>query len=132
MNSNAELITMLLVLLFVALPVYVLFHQFVLRYVVTYRLTNRSVLVMLLWGVPIFRISYRRIEEMKVGADWPESLRDIVVWNFCNRLYGGSGCVLIRRKWGFTAAISPDDPEGFVQELRRRAHQGTGEWPLVS
>ncbi len=70
MNSTAEL-NMLLVLLFVALPLYVLFYQFGLRYVITYRLTNRSVLIMLFWVVPIFCISYRRIKEMKVGADWP-------------------------------------------------------------
>jgi hypothetical protein len=131
MNSTAEL-SMFLVVIFVALPAYVLFYQFGLRYVITYRLTNRSILIMLFWVVPIFRISYPRIQEIKVGADWPESLRDIIVWNFCNRLYGRSGCVVIHRKQGLTAAISPDDPEGFVQELRRRAHQGTGEWPLVT
>jgi hypothetical protein len=131
MNSTAEL-NMLLVLLFVALPVYVLFYQFGLRYVITYRLTNGSVLIMLFWVVPIFRISYRRIKEMKVRADWPESLRDIVVWNFCNRLYGRQGCVLINRKRGLTAAISPDDPEEFVRQLRERAHQRSGQWPLVS
>lgn len=123
---------MLLVLLVLGVLASVLFYQFGLRYVITYRLTNKSVLIMLFWVVPIFRISYRRIKGIKVAAGWPESLRDIIFWNFCNRLYARSGCVVIHRKWGLTAAISPDDPEGFVQELRRRVHWQTGEWPSAS
>jgi hypothetical protein len=38
---------------------------------------------------------------------------------------------VIHRKWGLTAAITPDDQEEFVREVRRRVYQETGEWPLA-
>ena len=37
-----------------------------------------------------------------------------------------------RRMWGLPIVISPDDPDEFLHELRQRAHQRTGKWPLVS
>lgn len=129
---DATVLDMLLVLLIVLVPACVLFYQFGMRYVISYRLTNTSVLVMLLWAVPIFRISYRRIQEIRVPGR-VEAPSDLAPLNFGNRLWGRPGySVLIRRKWGLPVLISPDDPEKFLHELRQRAHQRTGEWLLVS
>jgi len=87
---------------------------------------------MLLWVVPIFRISYRRIKEIRVPGR-VESPSDFIPLNFGNRVWGRPGySILIRRKWGLPVVLSPDDPEEFVRQLRERAHQRTGEWPLVS
>ena len=129
---DATLLNMLLVLFLVVVPASVLFYQFAMRYVISYRLTNRSVLIMLLWVVPIFRISYRHIQEIRVPGR-VESPSDLIPLNFCNRLWGRPGySVLIRRKWGLPVLVSPDDPDEFLHELRQRAHQRTGEWLLVS
>ena len=127
MNSTAELIYSILILLLLALVL-----QFGLRYAITYRLTRRSILVVLFRVVPISRTPYERIREVS-GPWWhAESLGDLFAVKFGNRVYARGGSVLIRRKWALSIVLSPDDPEEFIRELRERAHQRTGKWPLVS
>lgn len=106
-----------------------LVQQFVLRHILTYRITEDNVQVMLFGAVPVSTTSYSRIKEIS-QITWGEAWRYPHAWRCANRLNGPF--VLIHRKWGLPVAISPDDPEKFIRELRQRAHERTGQWPWVS
>lgn len=131
MESPTELVFWFMILLFVVLPVTLLVNG-LLRSLLSYRFTDKNLLIVVFGMVPIFRISYQHITNIKSRADWPESLRDFFPPNFCNKLYPRQGVTLIRRRRGLSVVICPDDPDGFVRELRQRVHQRTGEWPPAS
>lgn len=106
-----------------------LLQHFVLRHILTYQLTEGSVRVVLFGTVPLSSTSYGRIEEIR-QVTWAEAWRYPHAWRAANRLNGPF--VLIHRKWGLPVVITPEDPDGFVRELRERVYHETGEWPLVS
>jgi hypothetical protein len=120
-------------LILVAVPLLLVFFEIGYRYILTYRLTDTSVLIVLFGLLPVFRVRYDSIEEVKMipfSEFWKAAFKYQHVLKFGNRILGGG--VLIRRKRKFPVMISPDDAEEFVREVRRRTYQGTGEWPLVS
>ena len=104
-------------------------QQFVMRHVLTYRFTEDSVQAVLFGSVPVSITSYDRIEEVR-QVSWAEAFLYPHAWRAANRLNGPF--LVILRKWGLPVAISPEDPEGFARELRRRVFQQTGRLPLGS
>ena len=108
----------------------------VLRHSIRYRFADTGLWILWIFWIPRFRISYSRIKEIEMAFDreWYRTPGDLFPLAFFNKWYGygeGEG-VRIRRKKGRPVLLSPDDPEEFVQELRRRVYEKTGEWPLVS
>jgi hypothetical protein len=120
-----------ILLLVVALPLVYLAFQYGGRLLIHYRLTDRSLLVLLFWIVPVSRTRYETVEEIRAPPRAP-SLRDAVVLRLPNRLWNPVGTILILRKGMLPLQITPGDPKAFVQELRRGVYEETGRWPLVS
>jgi hypothetical protein len=116
-------------ILFVALVL--LFYQFGMRYVLTYRFTDEDVRAVLFGVVPVSVRRYRFITEVH-ATSFPE-MRFSLSWRIPNRI-SYQGVVILSRGsllWG-AVLYTPDDPEGFARELRRRVYQQTGRLPLGS
>ncbi len=73
--------------------------------------------------VPVLRVSYERIEQVRV-VPFGEARRYVLAVHAGYRL--GGPVVLIRWKRGLPVLVTPDDAERFVQELRERVYQKTG------
>jgi hypothetical protein len=111
----------------IAFAAFLLFFQFGMRYVITYRLTNRRLEVRLLGFLPVSMTSYDLITEVSIndylkGFFWPR------IW-MVNRLVGSF--VVISRS-GLPLVVSPEKPREFTRELSLHVQEWTGEWPLVS
>lgn len=121
---------------FVAVVVIVvLSYQFGLRYVLTYRLTEEDVRAVLFGVVPLSVRKYRFITEVRVPS-FLEGNFITLAWRVPNRLITVRAVTIFSRgnESLFFGAVmyTPDDPEGFARELRRRVFQQTGHLPLGS
>ena len=94
------------------------------RYIFNYRLTDTSVQAVLFGKVAVFRVSYERIEQVRV-ISFGEALRHVLGVHAGNRL-GGPGVLICRR--GFPVLVTPNDPEEFAGDLQRRVYERTGQW----
>jgi hypothetical protein len=106
-----------------------LFAGFVLRRILSYRLTDGSVQVVFFGSRPVSTTSYDRIEEVR-QITWAEVWRCLHARRAANRLNGPF--VMIHTKGGLPVVISPANPGEFIRELRQRAYQRTGELLPVS
>src|SRR5215211_554081 len=118
-------------LLVVALPLVYLAFQYGGRLLIHYRLTNRSLLVLIFWIIPVSRTRYEIVEEIRAPPR-TASPRDAIALRLPNRLWSPWGTVLILRKGLLPLQITPGDPKAFVKALRRGVYEETGRWPLVS
>ena len=113
----------------------VLFYQFGLRYVLTYRLTDEDVRAVLFGIVPLSVRKYRFITEVHTTS-FLEGDFFTLAWRVPNRLITARVVTIFSRgseSLFFGAVLyTPDDPEGFARELRRRVYQQTGRLPLGS
>jgi len=111
----------------------VLVYQFGLRYVLSYRLTDEDVRAVLFGVVPLSVRRYEFITEVYTASFL--EMQFAWVWPVQNRLTG-RGVMIFRR--GSERLIcgaglyTPDEPEGFARELRRRVFRQTGQLPLGS
>jgi hypothetical protein len=118
---------------FVVGPLFFVFLQFGYRYVLTYRLTDRSVSITLFGLLPIFCIRYDTIEELERISAQEATFK---YWHpgrgaaYGNRFFGK--IILVRRKGKRPVLLTPDDAEEFMQEVRQRVYQHTGQLPLGS
>jgi hypothetical protein len=105
----------------------VLFYQFGLRYVLTYRLTDEDVRAVLFGVVPLSVRRYRFITEVYTASFL--EMQFAWVWPVQNRLTGRGVMIFSRGSESlfFGAALyTPDEAEGFARELRLRVFQQTG------
>ncbi len=108
--------------LFVA--VVLLFYQFGLRYVLTYRLTDKAVQAVLFRVIPVSSTRYEDVEEIRHVSFW-EALLYAHAWKASNKLLTGP-IVLIHRRRHLPVLITPDEADEFVHKVRHRVHQQTG------
>jgi hypothetical protein len=109
-----------------------LFLQFGWRYVLTYRLTDEDVRAVLFGVMPVSVRRYRYITEVRTNSFFDGDFFTLA-WSVPNRLTA-RGVVIFSKGsiiWG-AVYYTPDDPEGFARELRRRVFQQTGRLPLGS
>ncbi len=114
---------------FVGVPLVLLFLQFGLRYVITYRLTDTSLQITLLGLLPIVRIRYDSVQELK-RISLREATFNFPPWrgsDYRNRIFGNA--VLVVRKRKRPVLLSPDDAEEFMREVGRRVYGQTGRLP---
>ena len=106
-----------------------LFYQFGMRYVLTYRLTDTDVRAVLFRVVPVSVRRYESITEVHTTYSTPFTL----AWRVQNRLIGHGVIVFSTDSFYFGAVLyTPDNAEGFARELRRRVYQQSGRLPLGS
>ena len=119
---------------FVVLVVLVLLlYQLGMRYVLTYRLTDEDVRAVLFGVVPVSIRRYRFITEVHTSSFFEGEFINLA-WRVPNRLITGRWVTIFSKGsllWG-AVVYTPDDPEGFARELRRRVYQATGRLPLGS
>ena len=119
---------------FVVLVVLVLLvYQVGMRYVLTYRLTDEDVRAVLFGIVPVSIRRYRYITEVHTSSLFEGEFINLA-WRVPNRLITGRWVTIFSEGsllWG-AVVYTPDDPEGFARELRRRVYQKTGRLPLGS
>jgi hypothetical protein len=113
----------------VAVAVILLFYQFGLRYVLTYRFTDRAAQVVLVRVIPLISIRYEDVEEVRHVSLW--EVLFLPAWRAGNKLFTGP-IVLIHRGRKMPVVITPDNAQRFIRELRERVYQKTGQWPLGS
>jgi hypothetical protein len=119
---------------FVVLVVLVLLvYQVGMRYALTYRLTDEDVRAVLFGVVPVSIRRYRIITEVHTTS-FLEGDFFTLAWRVPNRLITGRAVVIFSKGSLFWGAVSytPEDPEAFARELRRRVYQQTGRLPLGS
>jgi hypothetical protein len=97
-----------------------LFLQLFRLYAITYRLTDTSVQVGLLRSIPVSRTKYTLIREMRT-ISFGESLFYPFAVYWGNKLFPRSPVVIYRNYW-FPVIVTPDDPEEFAREVRRRVY----------
>jgi hypothetical protein len=114
-------------IVFVAVVLLVL--QFGARYVLTYRLTDEDVQAVLFGIAAVSLRKYQSIEEVQVMSALEALFTP--AWRVQNRVVGRA-VAIYRRRGFFPVLYTPDDPEGFARELRRRVYQQTGRLPLGS
>jgi hypothetical protein len=115
----------------IAFPIVVLLvYQFGLRYVLTYRLTDEDVRAVLFGVVPLSVRRYQFITEVYTASFL--EMQFVLTWRVTNRFTGPGVVIFSRGSSLFFKAVlyTPDDPEGFARELRRRVFQQTGRLPL--
>jgi hypothetical protein len=111
----------------------VLVYQFGVRFVLTYRLTDEDVRAVLFGVAPLSVRRYRFITEVYTASFL--EMQFAWVWPVQNRLTGRGVMIFSRGSESlFFGAVlyTPDDPDGFARELRRRVFQQTGRLPLGS
>ena len=111
----------------------VLVYQFGLRYVLSYRLTDEDVRAVLFGVVPLSVRRYEFITEVYTASFL--EMQFAWVWPVQNRLTGRGVMIFSRGSESliFGAVLyTPDEPEGFARELRRRVFRQTGQLPLGS
>ncbi len=110
------------------MAVILLFYQFGMRYVLTYRLTDEDVRAVLFGVVPVSLRKYQFITEVHTLSP----LEFTLAWRVPNRLMGHGGVIVFSKDSFFFGAVlyTPDNAEGFARELRRRVYQHTGRLPL--
>ena len=103
------------------------------RYALTYRLTDKDVRAVLFGVVPVSIRRYRFITEVHTTS-FLEGDFFTLAWRVPNRLITGRAVVIFSKGSLFWGAVSytPEDPEAFARELRRRVYQQTGRLPLGS
>jgi len=111
------MLSLILILGIVAVVVFVL--QYMWRYVFSYKLTQTSVDILLFGRIPIMRIPFDDIVEIRTvgfpGCLWAG------MTGLRNRAFGRT--VLIRRRGGVfsnSVLIAPDHADEFVREVLRR------------
>ena len=111
--------------------VYLVYHQFGLRYTLTYRLTDEDVRAVLFGVVALSVRRYQSITAVRTTSFFERYFT--LAWRVPNRLTG-RGVMIFSKGSLFWGAVfyTPDDPEGFARELRRRVYQATGRVPLGS
>jgi hypothetical protein len=116
--------------LIIVLLMYIV-YEFGMRYVLTYRLTDEDVRAVLFGVVPVSVRRYRFITEVHATSFLEGQFS--LAWPVANRLTG-RGVLAFSQGSLFWGAVryTPDDPEGFARELRRRVYQRTGQLPLGS
>ena len=89
------------------------------RYVYNYQVTDRGIEIVLFGKLPIKRIPFSNIAEVRMGPTAREMLpfKGIAVGN---RVWGQT--VLVRQKTGLVKRlfITPDNPEQFVRKVREQ------------
>lgn len=98
-----------------------LFYQFGMRYVLIYEFTETKVQAVLLWSLPVSSTRYELIKELRIISSLEALFQPAMRTE--NRLTGPH--VLIYRRI-FPMLMTPDDPEEFVRQLRRRVYEETG------
>ena len=116
----------------IAIPIVVLLvFQFGARYVLSYRLTDEDVRAVLFWVVPLSVRRYRSITEVYTASFL--EMQFALTWHVTNR-FTGPGVMICdggsESLFFHTVLYTPDDPEDFARELRRRVFQKTGRLPL--
>jgi hypothetical protein len=107
-----------------------LFWQFGMRYVLTYRFTDEDVRAVPFGAVPVSIRRYEFIKEVQVLSPlaalfWPT--------NMAHSRFIARGVLISSGSIFYRAAFyTPDDAEGFAQELRRRVYRRTGRLPSGS
>jgi len=95
----------------------VFFIQVLLRYILTYKLSESSVDIVLLNILPIFRIRFDNIVRAEECSPFSPEALDPLIWPLGNRLWGK--CVLIVKRKGFRQRIllTPDNPKVFIEQI---------------
>jgi hypothetical protein len=107
-----------------------LFWQFGMRYVLTYRFSDEDVRAVLFGVVPVSIRRYEFIKEVQVLSPlaalfWPT--------NMAHSRFIARGVLISYGSVFFRAAFyTPDNVEEFARELRRRVYQRTGQLPSGS
>ena len=91
--------------------------QFLGRYLYNYRLTEKSVQVVLFGSLPLFSIQYKNIKSAQNVALTETLWPNLFILRFGNRIFGG--VVLIKKNNGLVRSIliTPDDPEEFTNSI---------------
>ena len=106
-------------------------YELGMRYVLTYRFTDEDVRAVLFGVVPVSIQSYRFITEVRTTSFFEG--RFVLAWRVPNRLTGRGVMIFSKGNllW-LSVFYTPEDPEAFARELRRRVYQQTGRLPLGS
>jgi tetratricopeptide (TPR) repeat protein len=96
-----------------------LFLQLIPRLFFRYLIKKDALYYMFLWFIPLGKISFKNIEEIRLLNRFA-GLKYIIHWNWRNRLIGKE--VLIRKKAGLirTIILTPGKPAVFVEEIKAR------------
>ena len=123
-------VPLVITVLIVAVLMYVV-YELGMRYVLTYRLTDEDVRAVLFGVVPVSIRRYRFVTEVHTTSFFEGQFT--LAWRVPNRLTG-RGVMIFSKGSLFWGAVfyTPDDPEAFARELRRRVYQQTGRLPLGS
>jgi hypothetical protein len=106
-------------------------YEIGMRYVLTYRFTDEDVRAVLFGVVPVSIQKYRFITEVRTTSFFEGQF--VLAWRHTNRLTGRGVMIFSKGNllW-LSVFYTPDDPEAFARELRRRVYQQTGRLPLGS
>jgi len=119
----------------IGLAAFLIAFHFGMRYMLTYQLTDEDVRAVLFGVVPLSVRKYRFITEVHV-ASFFEGDFITLAWRVPNRLITAQVVTIFSKGseslFFGSVLYTPDDPEGFARELRRRVFQQTGRLPLGS
>ena len=89
-----------------------------LRYIYDYEIEGDRIAVKLFSAIPVMRIRINDILEIR-GCSFRELLMPSFALRLGNRVWGKG--VVIRKKRGLfrTVIMTPDNPAGFIEEIRR-------------
>lgn len=99
-----------------------LLFQFLGRYAVNYRISEKYVDVLLFWKIPLMHIKLRDVTEVRTisikGTMSLKGIDGLLALRCGNRIFGK--IVLIRRKNSIfkTILITPDNAEGFISKVK--------------
>ena len=104
-----------------ALFILIVFVQFGLRLLYTYRVSPEGIVILLFRFIPVWRFAMRRILSIRVvrGREKWRFLNPFTTLRLGNRLLGPTVLVELRPGWTGTASIllTPDDAETFVRDV---------------
>jgi hypothetical protein len=115
MSLNAGIAGVILLLIIICVT------QLLGRFVITYQLTEASLIISFFNKVTLHNIKYDNIIEIKL-LTFAESFSPWAGWHFVNRIFYDNA--LFIKKRGFSLfcriVITPDNPDHFFSEIARR------------
>ena len=96
--------------------------QFLGRYVLSYRMADDSVQIILFGVIAILKVPYRDIASVEL-LTFKNTLRPSLAWRFGNRLLTKDAVLIRKRKYAifYKIIITPDNAAAFASEVNRRA-----------
>ena len=106
----------LLIIAIFALDLFV--TQWIFKFMFSYEIRDRDILVRLFHFLPIYKIPYEKIVKMHVAPVWEVAI--IPGMHFFTRPFAKRVVIEQRNRWFIYAFLTPSDPDVFITEVKKR------------